>query len=223
MGDTPAATAEEQQEQQLSPQEEAAQEALARAAIPPGSSVEDEEDRAAGRRMAARVAQQRGDGDGVEVIEDSYRAAMDAVEGGSTDEEDIAAATEWLLSDEQVVNTRKLRIRIGGSDDDPEYGGWVIRAVGVDVIRGAEREASGNRQQQRSGQGYDELKANLRIVAAGTIEPDLVAVAKQRGIRDPAVILRQRFQFRSGILAQIAGEIMSLSGFDAEDVRTAGK
>jgi hypothetical protein len=187
-------------------------------AVPQAADVDDA--RAAARRVAERT--QRAQPGEVEVIEDAYRESLDAVGAGAGSDEDVATATEWLLSDEQVVNTRKMRVRLGGSDDEPVMGGWVIRAIGVDVIRSAEREAQGNRQQRRQGQEYDELKANLRVVAEGTIEPDLKAIARQKGIADATVLLRQRFQYRSGVIAQIAGEIMSLSGFDFEDVKAAG-
>jgi hypothetical protein len=187
-------------------------------AVPQAADVDDA--RAAARRVAERT--QRAQPGEVEVIEDAYRESLDAVGAGGGSDEDVATATEWLLSDEQVVNTRKMRVRLGGSDDAPVMGGWVIRAIGVDVIRSAEREAQGNRQQRRQGQEYDELKANLRVVAEGTIEPDLKAIARQKGIADATVLLRQRFQYRSGVIAQIAGEIMSLSGFDFEDVKAAG-
>lgn len=213
---------EDDDDRPMTPEEEAAAEAVARAQQPPATATMSDEDRAAARRVAQSVptAAERTD---VMVVEDDYDEAMDkARDGQPMDEEELAAATEWLLSDEQEVNTRKLRIRIGGSDDAPEYGAWIIRAVGVDVIRSAEREASGNRAQRRQGGGYDELKANLRIVATGTVAPDLVALAKQRGLRDPVTLLERRFKFKSGIVAQLAGEVMSLSGFDAEDVKAAG-
>lgn len=194
----------------------AADSAVARADEPPAATGRD-----AGRRMAERV--QRASGDDVRVVEDEHREAMDRVGEGRADEDDVSAATEWLLADEQQVNTRKLRVRLGGSDDNPLESDWIIRAIGVDVIRAAEREATGNRAQRRSPDGgYDELKANLRVVAEGTVSPDLKDLARQRGFADPVVLLRQRFQYRSGVLTQIAGEVMSLSGFDGEDVRAAG-
>jgi hypothetical protein len=205
----------------LTPEEAAAAEALARAQDPP-SPVNDE-DRAAARRVAQSMPS-RAERTDVEVLDDSYDESMDKLRDGvPTDEEDLAAATEWLLSDEQTVNTRKLRIRVGGSDEDPLYVGWVIKAIGVDVIRSAEREASGaNRAARRAGSQYDELKANLRIVAQGTVAPDVAAAANAKGMRDPASWLERKFRYRSGVLTQIAGEIMSLSGFDAEDVKAAG-
>lgn len=197
---------------------EAAAEAIARADA--GEGPDAGESRQAGRRIAQRV--ERADGDDVQVVADEHREAMDHLADGQATEDDVALATEWLLADQQQVNTRKLKVRIGGSDDEPTYAGWVISAIGVDVIRAAEREAAGNRQQRRSQEGYDELKANLRIVAEGTVQPDLKDAAKRQGLADPVVLLRRRFQYRSGVLAQIAGEIMGLSGFDADDVRAAG-
>jgi hypothetical protein len=211
------------------PAEEAAAQALARASAPPVVAGDDDDTRAAARRMAERAAQHRADdADDVSVVGDEYRDSVERVRS-STDrskpsQDDIAAATEWLLSDEQVVNTRKLRVRVGGSDEEPVYVGWVIGAIDVNVIRMAEREAMGSNRAQRRDPtgGYDELKANLRVVAEGTIEPDVKQLAAAQGMRDPTTLLMRRFRFRSGVIANIAAQIMELSGFDTDDVRLAG-
>jgi hypothetical protein len=89
-------------------------------AVPQAADVDDA--RAAARRVAERT--QRAQPGEVEVIEDAYRESLDAVGAGGGSDEDVATATEWLLSDEQVVNTRKMRVRLGGSDDAPVMGGW---------------------------------------------------------------------------------------------------
>lgn len=163
-------------------------------------------------------------------VDDPYVESRDALATGSADEADLETITEWLLSDQTEVNTRRLRIRLGGSDEQPLFAAWFIQAIGIDTIRSAEREAAGANRAQRRGQQqqYDELKANLRIVAVGTAAvgapngPTLVALAQQKGLRDPVTLIEQKFVKRPGLIAQIAGEIMALSGFDADDVRAAG-
>jgi hypothetical protein len=229
--------------------EEAARKALERAGRPPealgGPPDEDDPTAAAGAEVAASkqhaqpgadeafarsIAQTRADGADVEVVGDAYVDSRDAVANGEGDEFDLAAVQEWLLSDEAEVNTRMLRVRLGGSDDQPIIAPWYIKAIGVDTIRSAEREASGaNRQQRRGAQPqYDELKATLRIVVEGTVAigspdaPDLKALARGKQLSDPVIFLQRKFAFRPGVIAQIAGEVMALSGFDQEDVRAAG-
>lgn len=196
----------------------AAEEALSRVSSPPVGSMP-------GRGISERAQAAAADaGDDVRSAEDEDRESMRRVGRGKPDLDDIQAATDWLLSDTTQVNTKKLEIRVGGSDENPVYVGWVIRAIDVNVIRAAEREAMGNRASRRAAAdtGYDELKANLRVVAEGTVEPDVKALAQGQGMRDPTSLLRRRFSFRSGVLASIAAEIMALSGFDADDVRAAG-
>jgi hypothetical protein len=183
------------------------------------------------QRLAREATEQRGDGE--VVVADEYVDARDAVADGSGDEADFERVQEWLLSDEAEVNTRKLLVRLGGADSDPLIAPWFIRAIGIDTIRSAEREASAaNRAARRAGaEQYDELKANLRIVVEGTVgigKPpweggqDCKTLAQQKGLRDPTTWLQRKFQFRPGAIARIAGEIMGLSGFDQEDVRAAG-
>jgi hypothetical protein len=202
--------------------EEAAAEALARAHVPPGMTVVDA-DRSAGRRIASAAQAAREEGD-VVVADEEDRGSVKRVAAGRGDEDDVAVTTEWLLADEQQVNTRKLMVRLGGSDDNPVNGPWIIRAIDTNVIRSAEREAAGdNRAARRAGSGYDELKANLRVVAEGTVVPDLKQLARQKGLADPVILLRQRFQFRVGVITALAAEIMALSGFDQDDVRAAGE
>lgn len=217
-----------------SPEQIAADQALARAGRPPealggppapvtdgaenGEGDEPVEPQRSGH-MAKVANAERPD---VLAVEDEYADARERAAAGVAAEDDWEAVTEWLLSDTSDVITRKLMLRVGGGDDDPQILPWIIRAVGIDVIRTAEREAAGNRQQRRDGQGYDELKANLRIVVEGTVRPDLKPLARGKGLADATVLVQRRFAYRPGLIAQIAGEIMSVSGFDADDVRAAG-
>jgi hypothetical protein len=231
-----------------SPEELAAEQALARATrppealggpptppapnpLPPGQQPEPEAESLHQPGYAARLAANRTEGDSILAVEDEgYQEARDNVLAGSKDEADLETVTEWLLSDDAEVNTRKLTVRLGGSDDRPVIAAWYIRAIGIDTIRSAEREASGAGKPQRRGQAqqYDELAANLRIVTEGTAAigapdgPDLKALAKQKGIADGVILLERRFRFRPGAIAQIAGEVMALSGFDQSDVQAAG-
>jgi hypothetical protein len=219
----------------LTPEQEAANAALARADKAPasigGPGVDPEpgelgpNPEAPTSTYATELARKRHElGDEVQAEGDPYMESRTAVLDGSADEADLETVQEWLLSDEAEVNTRKLRVRLGGPDDNPIIAPWFIRAIGIDVIRSAEREAAGANRAARRGQTaqYDELRANLRIVVEGTHTPDLKELAQQKGLRDPATLVERKFKYRPGVIAQIAGEIMALSGFDQEDVRAAG-
>jgi hypothetical protein len=146
-----------------------------------------------------------------------------ASQGGKLSNEEQSSALQWFLSDEPdagEVATRELELNVGSSDE-PRWIAWVIRPIDESVIRAARREANGPRAQRRTGGEGDEARGQARIVVAGTVTPDLVAAAKQQNIPDPAVAVRRRFSHKPGLLTQISGEIMSLSGFDDEDVREA--
>ena len=204
--------------QELTPELAAAEAARARADQPPG--VDDGPARPSSHFRDVAAA----DRPDVLVTDDPSAEDRSAVANGTAEDDgdEWAAVTEWLLADESEVLTLKLKLRVGGTDADPKIIPWIIRAVGIDVIRSAEREAAGNRQQRRNGEGYDELKANLRVVVEGTVQPDLKAAARAKGLADPTMLVQRRFAFKPGLIAQIAGEIMSVSGFDADDVRAAG-
>jgi hypothetical protein len=139
------------------------------------------------------------------------------------DAEEQSIALDWFLSDEpdgSESQTRTIEINVG-SPTQEKWIPWEIRAVDLDTLRRIRRQAMGNRAQRRTGGEIDEVAANLRIVVEGTVTPDLLQAAKTLGIADASEALRQRFSRKPGLLGQIAGEIMSLSGYDDEDVREA--
>lgn len=251
---TPAATAPETGASTAldkTPEQIAAEAALARASTPPtsvggpgvtpqpGAPVLDQqpaEPEPERDGFAARLAADRREGDHILSVEDDYAEARDNVLAGSKDEDDVQAVTEWLLSDNAEVNSRKLTVVAGGSDEKPIIVDWYITAINIDVIRSAEREASGAGQGRGARRGqpqYDELAANLRIVAESTwsivakgapSDPNqsIKNLAKSRGLRDPTTWLQMKFRHKPGLIAQVAGEVMALSGFDKDDVRAAG-
>jgi hypothetical protein len=102
------------------------------------------------------------------------RDAMKRLADDKMTDEDMALGLDWLLSDEQEVNTRELRVRAGGSDAAPVYLSWIIRAANTDEIRQAEREGEGvNRAQRRGGRSEaaepDQVRANLRLICTATV------------------------------------------------------
>jgi hypothetical protein len=179
-------------------------------------------------KRAAREARENADGDVVVLEDDPSIEARDAAARGDATPDEWAETTEWLLSDEPTeVITRKLRVRIGGSDEDPRFASFIVGAISMDTIRLAERDASGaNRAQRRGGTGnqkYDEQRANLRVIVEATLKPDLKEISGAKGVADPTELLQKRLSHRPGVIAQIAGQVMAISGFDDNDVVAAGQ
>jgi hypothetical protein len=98
--------------------EQAAADALARAHVPPSMTVGTAPTEGPGARMAAAAAaaaEELDDGDLLAEPE-PVRDAMKRLANDTPTEEDMALGLDWLLSDEQEVNTRELKVRAGGSD-----------------------------------------------------------------------------------------------------------
>lgn len=181
--------------------------------------------------LAAQAREQRGDGvitvaEATAAEEDELREA--AAAGEELEDPDWEKVQDWLLSDQVDVTIRRLDLKVGGTDKDPVFLPWIIKAIPIEVIRQAEREARGNpNRAQRRGAAqqqaaqYDELRANLRIIVEGTHLPDIKKVAVEQGIGDPTELLRRKLAYRPGLIARVAGEILNLSGFDDADVRAA--
>lgn len=139
--------------------------------------------------------------------------------------EQTIEATDFLLDDDPeneqpLEDTIELNV---GTPVKPVWMPWTIRAIAEDTLAQINRmgQAAANRQQrrQRGAQTADTTMTNARIVAAGTVEPDLVAICRQRNIADPAMLVRLKFRRKPGLLLQLSGEILSLSGFDDDDLR----
>jgi len=143
------------------------------------------------------------------------------------------AALAWFLDDEEPEFTRTLEINVG-TDDEPKWIPWTIRALDADEIRKLNRQSE-NRSARRGGpQGErDPDLASRRIVAAATVKPDLVEIARQKGVQlahgddlwAPMQVLQWRFRAKPGLIVQLANDVFGLSGYDDEDIRgvSAGK
>jgi hypothetical protein len=144
------------------------------------------------------------------------------------------AALAWFLDDEEPQFTRDLEFNVG-TDDEPKWIPWTIRALDADEIRRLNKQSEG-RAGGRRGVGSTERDPDLasrRIVAAATVKPDLVEVAKAKGVQvahgdalwAPMQVLAWRFRAKPGIIIQLANDVFGLSGYDDEDVRgvSAGK
>lgn len=134
-------------------------------------------------------------------------------------------ALDWLLKSEPdpgEIETKVLELNFGTSDE-PRYVNWEIQPVGLDKMRRIRTEARSSRKARKTGV-IDETRMNLQVIIAGTKTPDVrrgAEIARQsgNGSGDPVEILRARFQSKPGYIAQISAEIMTLSGFDEDDVK----
>lgn len=139
-----------------------------------------------------------------------------AAAGRQLDGAEQNVALEWFLSDDpddQDDLTRTIEINVGKSDGE-KWIPWTIRAVDLDTLRRIRKATI-----TRRGGDLDEVQANLKIVVSGTVAPDLTEAAHAMHITTAEKALQRRFRHKPGLLGQISGEIMALSGYDDEDVR----
>lgn len=151
-------------------------------------------------------------------------AAMAGEKGRRPTDREVDSATEWFMSDEPPEGEADLEhtieLNVGGPDENTEhYVAWTVKPIDLDELRRIRRQATSSRAQRRAGgDGYDEVAANIKTVIAGTVDPDLIGAAREKGT-NPEVLLRGKFRHKPGLLAQLSGQIMALSGYDDADVR----
>jgi hypothetical protein len=137
---------------------------------------------------------------------------------------DVADATAWFLSDEDTGSgaTKDIEINVGRGRD--HFVTWTVQSISRERIRQIRRDSRITRGRQQTGE-IDEMAANLGIAAAGTIVPDLTEIAAQLGTNDTADVLRKRLAHKPGLIDAIAAEVLTVSGYDDNDVRdvAAGK
>lgn len=137
-----------------------------------------------------------------------------------------SSALDWFLNeDPSSANETKVLELNFGTQDNPRWVFWTIKSVPMEVMRAVRRKAGNTRAARQTGE-VDEYRVNLEIVVEGTVDPDVKAAAAQlakenRGPGDPVDAMRAKFEGKPGYVAQLAGRIMTLSGFNDEDVRDA--
>ena len=170
--------------------------------------------------------------------EDDPAAAMRAAAKTAPnrlDDDTAADALDWFLSDDDASFTKAIKLNVGGPVDEdgkalnpkepPKWIEWVVRPIDLDTIQTIRRQANrpGNRRQRRmpgASQGeFDEMLFNLGVVVEATVHPDVRVAAQRRGIADPRQALKLRFQRKSGLIGQIVGEVLDMSGYNENDVQ----
>lgn len=135
-------------------------------------------------------------------------------------------ATNWLLEsfDGAIpAETKTLQLNVGTSVA-PHWIAWTIRAVEGQVLRTIRARAAEAATRSKGGAqdtADAAFRANMRVVVEGTVDPDLTEIAKRRGLAHGELVVEDAFKSKQGLIDQIAGEIMSLSGYDDDDVRDA--
>lgn len=178
----------------------------ARAATSPRSVEEDDKPAREGRELLDAAAK---------VAEPKSKEKLSA--------EESVDALEWFLSDTDatdLLHTFEINV---GSIAQKRWIAWTVKPVDMDKLRRIRRNSQQNSRRARlSGNNdFDEVQANVQITLEGTVHPDLRAAGRDIGAVDPGDAVKQRFAHKPGLLAQIAGEIMSISGYDDDDIREA--
>jgi hypothetical protein len=132
------------------------------------------------------------------------------------------SALDWFLSeepeqDEEQTHTIELNVGVGEKE---HWISWVVRPIDSDELRRIQRQTQALRRRGRQDDLAVDQLGNLKVIIAGSVEPDIVTIAQEQG-KQPESILLKRFIKKPGLIAQLAGQIMALSGFDDEDVRDA--
>lgn len=170
-------------------------------------------------RQASPPSSADGERSTPEVLSAAARLANGRKEDFTTEE--VVDALEWFLSDvDEGDEVHEFQINIG-TMKHKRWVTWGVRPVDPDKIRRIRRASQGgNRLARRTGQGeFDEVQANVAIVVEGTVEPNVRAAAKDKGLVAPEDWVKAKFRHKPGLLTQIAGEIMACSGYDDDDIR----
>lgn len=146
------------------------------------------------------------------------REAVTAVRNGSKVEADLRDATAWFMSekDANVKATKTIEVDVGATEEHLVR--WRVQAISRERIRQI-RNTSRIKRGRGMTDDVNDVKANLLIATEGTIEPDLVAIAKEVGAPEPSVVLDKRMAHKPGLIDQIAGTVLEVSGYDDDDIR----
>lgn len=142
--------------------------------------------------------------------------------------ETVQSATDWFLSDEHIapdlfVHTIEVDV---GPPQEARWITWKVRPLDTDEMTAIRRQAqqAPNRQGRRLGARGEEDQAQFMrlVVVTASIDPDFHAVAQAKRIADPTLVLKERLAHKPGIVDLIAGEIITLSGYDDDAMRDEG-
>jgi hypothetical protein len=152
-------------------------------------------------------------------------AVVAAKKGDDLTEEQEGDATAWLLESDiptpDEVEPTEIRLNVG-SPAKPKMLSWFVVPLPDAEFRRFRNMAMGSRRQRRAAvagdlTGVDDWKYHLLVVAAATVKPDLLEIARAKGIADTTDILKHRFAAKPGLVNQISGIVSDISGMDEAD------
>lgn len=146
----------------------------------------------------------------------------DLAEDRAVADSEVSSALDWFLAeepDEETEPTHVVEINVGVGEN-PHWVRWVVRPIDTDELRRIQRTTSALRRRGRQDDLAIDQLGNLKVIIAGSVDPDVEALARDRGMT-PEGLLQKQFRTKPGLIAQLSTQIMALSGFDDEDVRDA--
>jgi hypothetical protein len=160
--------------------------------------------------------------------EEKARRAAAVATAAETSPQDLdpataADATAWFLSDEVEENaSATLPVNVAAAGAPERWVNFKISVVDRDRIRDLRRESTITKPD--GTEQIDEMEANLKIAVEGLLDPDIKGDPRMRQVRgqtfvDPGDALRARFAHKPGLIDQIAGRVVQISGYGENDVR----
>lgn len=133
-------------------------------------------------------------------------------------------AVAWFMEDDpdEAPAQRKLELDVSLDPTKPKIIEWVIQAIQreeIQSIREKSKTKAGRRGRTTEGPSENVSLANTKIAAAGTLYPNLRDAQVRGDFLDPADALKYRFRNKPGLIDQIAGHVIEVSGYDEADVR----
>lgn len=130
----------------------------------------------------------------------------------------LAYLLDAFHNDEGQVVERVLRVNVG-TPNNPEIIRWVVKNIPGPKIRQIREDAEEKARRTKGSSGATAgFEGNVRVVIEGTVEPDIKKGAREIGLADPADFLERALLNKQGLIEQLAGAILTLSGYDDEDV-----
>ncbi len=157
-----------------------------------------------------------------------------SVPGAKLDAQVVMDASEWFTETADEDVSHPIKLNVGGPVDEdgnvvndakpPIWVTWVVAPLDLDTIKAIrKRSVSHARKGRRGAAGgageFDDTLFNLGVVVEATIEPDLQSLAQRAGHADPRNAVKERFRNKSGLIGQIVGEVLDLSGYNENDVQ----
>jgi hypothetical protein len=192
----------------------------------PGEVSPEQVEQIVRERHARREAQSEADapartgGKLMKALEDNAEADAKITQDEARD----ALAYFMATKDDEDKRIEPITLRINvGSKAKPEWVRWTIGPVEDDEITRIRKESvKGTRAQRRRGDAEtDEMLVARKIVTRGTLDPDPRELAQAMGLLDPVDAIQTFFRKygKTGLITQLSGEILSISGWDDEDVQ----